>query len=885
MKYWKFFLISTLLAWVGSMYADDVSVANIEIMPDKSKTISINLNNTENAYVGFQMDLVLPDKVEIAEYGNGALMVNLCQERAKGHQLSVKKVSEHTYRLLAYSDTNETFLGTEGSIVDIAIKAGTSIWYGDYTASIVNPKFAVATGTKYELVDTTFLITYPKPITVTAKDATRLYGDDNPSFEYTVSGGTLRGEPELTCEATLLSPVGKYDIQVGRGSVTNENVVFKAGKLTVGKVSLTIKADDKQMKRGTPLPDFTATYTGFKNEETEMVLTQLPSFWCSASSHSQEGTYDITPYWAEAMNYEMTYEKGTLTIAPPDSIVVTAMSCSREYGEENPVFEYIVEGGTLDGEPRIYCNAHQHSDVGEYSINISRGSVTNRYVKYVNGTLTVTKAPLTIMADDKQMYEGDNLPEFTASYTGFKNGNSEYSLTKKPEFLCEATTTSSLGTYDITPCNAEGKNYEISYVKGKLTVNPVVTVRVKDCSRLYGDENPTFEYTVEGGVLEGEPSLSCNATKSSEVGTYTIKISKGGIKNPKVNLINGVLTVDKAPLIVSVGNYEIKVGRPLPKFEVSYNGFKSYDNTYVLERLPVVTCEASLSSEVGVYDIVVSGAEAKNYAFTYQNGTLTILPKVYVVIANSVAGGLDAQILADGHKKLGIDGLTITGLLNGTDIKTIREMLIGGDLSRLDLQDCSIVEGGDAYKNNYTVKNNVIGESFFENCKNLESIILPEGVYSIESFAFWGCHYLRHLSIPSSMAFLDGNSLLGCGYLDTIYCYVEDISEVKPYKGGNADNLLAFSNIAGNCIWHVVKGTKLKYTQMTWWKDFGGLWTIIDDLPSKIPDEIDTVHYLDHPNDGWYTLQGVSLNGKPKKQGIYIHNGRKVTVKDCPPSR
>ena len=30
---------------------------------------------------------------------------------------------------------------------------------------------------------------------------------------------------------------------------------------------------------------------------------------------------------------------------------------------------------------------------------------------------------------------------------------------------------------------------------------------------------------------------------------------------------------------------------------------------------------------------------------------------------------------------------------------------------------------------------------------------------------------------------------------------------------------------------------------------------------------------------GWYTLQGIRLNSQPQKQGIYIHNGKKITIK------
>jgi hypothetical protein len=33
------------------------------------------------------------------------------------------------------------------------------------------------------------------------------------------------------------------------------------------------------------------------------------------------------------------------------------------------------------------------------------------------------------------------------------------------------------------------------------------------------------------------------------------------------------------------------------------------------------------------------------------------------------------------------------------------------------------------------------------------------------------------------------------------------------------------------------------------------------------------------PRDGWYTLQGIKLQGKPKKSGVYIYNGTKQVVK------
>lgn len=109
----------------------------------------------------------------------------------------------------------------------------------------------------------------------------------------------------------------------------------------------------------------------------------------------EPGEYEITVSGAEAGNYEISYVKGKLTIVEADAVIVTAKSYTREYGEENPVFEYTVEGAALEGEPQITCEATSTSSVGTYDIVISKGSVTNYNVTFVNGTLTVTAKPVT----------------------------------------------------------------------------------------------------------------------------------------------------------------------------------------------------------------------------------------------------------------------------------------------------------------------------------------------------------------------------------------------------------------------------------------------------------------------------------------------------------
>ena len=150
--------------------------------------------------------------------------------------------------------------------------------------------------------------------------------------------------------------------------------------------------------------------------------------------------------------------------------VVTVTSVSREYGDANPEFEYTVEGGALNGTPEISSEAKPDSPIGEYTITIDKGTVTNEEVTFVGGKLTVTKAPLTISAENFTIKQGEALPAFVAAYKGFKNNETEAVLKTKPTVTCTATAASEPGKYDITVSGATADNYEISYVKGTLRI-------------------------------------------------------------------------------------------------------------------------------------------------------------------------------------------------------------------------------------------------------------------------------------------------------------------------------------------------------------------------------------------------------------------------------
>ena len=473
------------------------------------------------------------------------------------------------------------------------------------------------------------------PVTITINNASRVYGDPNPDFTYTVSpAGALKGTPVFVCNATSTTPVGtgtsEYEIWLKSSSIANSTVTVNKGMLTVTKAPLTVVPYDETRMVGFPNPEFRLNYYGFKNGDTEDVLITKPVASCP-SLQEKVGKYPIVVSGGEAKNYELVYEQGTLELLPPS---VRPANIIREYGDDNPPFTYTPEG-ILKAEPLYSCSADKTSEVGSYPIYITKVSSADAGIDYSQpGMLTVQKAPLRVNFSESvyRMNAGDDLPEFKLVYTGFENGEDE-SVLIEPVKVTVQGNTSDVGTRcRVRMIGGEAKNYEIVrgdevflYIDPAKPVDPV-TVTATSFERYYGDANPKFTYTSKGAELKGEPAITCEATATSAPGQYAIKISKGGVTNKKDTYVDGVLTILPAPLTITAGNFTRKQGEENPDFTqgLTYSGFKLNETADVLTVKPTVTCAADKDSEPGEYDVVVSGAESANYSINYVNGKLIV---------------------------------------------------------------------------------------------------------------------------------------------------------------------------------------------------------------------------------------------------------------------
>lgn len=323
-------------------------------------------------------------------------------------------------------------------------------------------------------------------LTVTAADAERVYGQENPALTLSYDGfvgddteAVLKVVPTAATEAVATSDAGVYPITVSGGEADNYTIETKAGSLTVTKAPLLVTVADAQRMYGQDNPDFEVSYSGFLNDDTEAVLTSAPILVTEANASTGVGFYSIDAVGGEATNYELTGVSGTLEVTPAP-LKVSLLDAERTYGGSDPYYEYVYEG-FVNGDsewvviapPSIITDADVLSPVGEYDITLADGEAMNYYfAEYVGAKLTVTKAPLIVAAGNATRRVGEENPELTITYDGFVNGDSEDVLDVKPVAATTATSESEAGTYEITVSGGESQNYEFEYQFGTLTILP-----------------------------------------------------------------------------------------------------------------------------------------------------------------------------------------------------------------------------------------------------------------------------------------------------------------------------------------------------------------------------------------------------------------------------
>ena len=163
--------------------------------------------------------------------------------------------------------------------------------------------------------------------TVTADDESKIYGADDPTLTYTVTGLLNGDAPSVITDVALSTAIGtsatagSHTITAAGGTADNYAITDMNGTLAVSPSPLTLVADDQSMNHYDSLPAFTYHYTGFAYSEnaTSAGVTGTVDRSTTGTSSSSAGYYPIHPTASnfDAANYTLAgTQDGTLTIKP-----------------------------------------------------------------------------------------------------------------------------------------------------------------------------------------------------------------------------------------------------------------------------------------------------------------------------------------------------------------------------------------------------------------------------------------------------------------------------------------------------------------------------------------------------------------------------------------
>lgn len=329
---------------------DKISIEDFWVVKGEKVAVGLQVTNASR-YTAFQCDLFLPEGLTLVRDEQGEPMLSLCGANEQSHIIESNTLADGSIRIVVMSMSNVAFT-PEDAIANFTIAVSSNV-IGKQTIRIENARL-VSVGDRKESnvsnTQTTANVVEQKT-TITAKNSTRKYGDENPVFEYTIEGPALDGEPEVVSEANATSPVGNYDIVVKQGTIKNTCLIFVNATLTITKAPLTVKVEDVTREQYVENPEFMITYAGWKLDEDESVLTKKPTATTMATKESPVGEYEIVVSGGEARNYDLKYQNGVLTVIESTGISEVSVNLPADvYTLQG--YRVLTKATTLEGLPK-----------------------------------------------------------------------------------------------------------------------------------------------------------------------------------------------------------------------------------------------------------------------------------------------------------------------------------------------------------------------------------------------------------------------------------------------------------------------------------------------------------------------------------------------------
>ena len=305
---------------------------------------------------------------------------------------------------------------------------------------------------------------------------------------------------------------------------------------TITKANATVTANSDLTKTYTGVAQSVNGFTasGLVNNETTTVLTGVTA----SGTGTNAGDYTSTASGTDG-NYNLSFVNGTLRIAKANATVTANSDLTKTYTGVAQSVNGFTASGLVNNETTTVLTGVTASgtgtNAGDYTSTAS-GTDGNYNLSFVNGTLRIAKAHLTVTADDQSRLYGEANPTFTETLSGFVPGESSLVVTGTATGSSTAGFNTAAGSAIIV-ASASGlsaTNYDFSnLVDGVLTIVANVeptTVDTTPPPPLATIDPPVVVETSDTTVPpSGGLDLSVNASPIVETSAKSIDMVSGAV--------------------------------------------------------------------------------------------------------------------------------------------------------------------------------------------------------------------------------------------------------------------------------------------------------------------------------------------------------------------
>ncbi|MHC5202776.1 MBG domain-containing protein [Myroides sp. LJL119] len=481
-----------------------------------------------------------------------------------------------------------------------------------------------------------------KPITVTATNAVKEFGQDDPQLLYQASQLIIGDSFSGTLERVSGQDVGVYCILLG--SLTageNYQIHYQGANLTIQPKELIIKAQPVTVVYGQWYEQLDYQVQGLVEPDTPQTVLKGT---LATTNNKNVGVYDITQGSLSLVdsnkNYQINYQKANFEITKAP-LEITALNAKQSYGQQDLKYTYNVMGIQYKESLKVALTGELErqsgNNVGLYAIN--QGSLQPNRNYYIS---RFTPAELSIVAVAVKVKPYNT----TVSYAqmdpviDYQLDKLFYQDTKQSVFTGELAIepTSDALIFKIVQGTLQAnENYLIDFDNSsRLMKTPVVlTVTANNQTKIYGEPDPELSYQVKGLVHQDQASEvlsgSLSVNHQDLVGRYPIE--QGSLVSSiyySLNFVEAELQITPAKLSIVADSQTKVYGDNDPSFSYQIQGLVNQDQPWdalfgVLQREPGQN--ANHKYQINLGDLISNG----NYIIDYVPNYLTINQRELVI--------------------------------------------------------------------------------------------------------------------------------------------------------------------------------------------------------------------------------------------------------------